>query len=234
MKIEALVKFNNTVALVLPEEIKFTYYRKGNLVWGTDGLFYNCYYHKPGSTRAFAGREFTITLHDGEVIECKGDYWDGGYNLLEEHLGIKLVSVVAKGKQGLKDCYVFSGMLADKKAYENALKQYEGIVYPYRDYEKVLNFDDVRRKGWDKEDKLKKDKKHLVKAVKEKHKSLENTKNLNTFLIDKIQEFYNSTTDIESLKYYEVIERLETLNSMSLQALNVVSKEIEVNNPEIL
>lgn len=153
IKIEALTKFNDGVAFVLN--------RKPNLIWrslnnkkilyGTDGVFYNVlgYGACSGSSKAFGGSKFTVTLEDGEQIECYGQYWSGGHGVVEKELGIKLCSTPIGTIEGLKSCYVFSGMNADIEKINELREVYKsngGVVYPYYDYEKIIKYDDLQKR----------------------------------------------------------------------------------------
>ena len=75
-KIIAVVKFNSKEAFVLRRRPLLKYNRYGNVIIGTDGLFFTCYYYSPPSERfqAFAGRKFDLTMEDGEVIHCNGQW----------------------------------------------------------------------------------------------------------------------------------------------------------------
>ena len=69
-RILAVVKFNNGEALVLDRKLELVYTKYGNkTIVGTDGIFYQCYYHDcRGGMNAFAGREFDLTMEDGEIV----------------------------------------------------------------------------------------------------------------------------------------------------------------------
>ncbi|WKL00871.1 hypothetical protein Q0F98_28665 [Paenibacillus amylolyticus] len=68
-QVEAIVKFNQGIAFVLDNPVKYTYYKHGNLIIGLDDTctFVRCYYYDrptPGF-EAFGGHKFDITLDDG-------------------------------------------------------------------------------------------------------------------------------------------------------------------------
>ncbi|MEK6880804.1 MAG: hypothetical protein AABY22_14390, partial [Nanoarchaeota archaeon] len=169
VKILATVKFNDGLAYVLENPINYTYYRSGNLMWGTDGLFYTCFkYEKPvGSWKAFGGRKFDITLNTGEVIKCDGQWWDAGYSEIENLLGVKFGRITYNTIDALQKCYVYYAASADLNAISNIINSQKDLpYYPYFDYQKVINFDKVRNNGWDKIAKLQRDKKSLIKQCK--------------------------------------------------------------------
>ncbi len=175
-KILALVKFNDGVALVLDKKPELIYKLIGGIIFGTDGLFYDCYEY--GSCdknwKAFGGRKFDIKLENGEIINCYGQWWHGGFNKVEKLIGRKIGHATAKTINGLKECYVFSGYEVDFLLFNEFIKTYSGIVYPYREYEKIIKFDDMRRKLSNEIYKLEQAKKSLIKEVKEKSLIIKN------------------------------------------------------------
>lgn len=149
IKIEAVVQFNSGEAYVLDRYPEFRFQKEGSILWANHSGFFKVYhYERPsGRFQAFAGREFDIPMVDGSSIRAKGDWWDAGSGVIAEKLGIELVPVTIGTKKGLQDCYVFSGgILMEKIALERMRSEYDGPVYPYRDYEKVIKFDIMRNK----------------------------------------------------------------------------------------
>ncbi|GKU80154.1 hypothetical protein [Paenibacillus sp. L3-i20] len=145
--VQAIVKFNQGIAFVLKKPIEFTYYREGNLIIGLDSTctFVHCYYYdnpSPGFY-AFGGRKFDIQLDNGDVINCYGQWWAGGYQQAAKLLGEELVPVTYKDVESLKDCYVFYGAYAIKSRVAETENNYEGVIYGYWDYEALIN-------GWEK------------------------------------------------------------------------------------
>lgn len=173
-QIIAKVKFNSSVAVVLSEEPKLKYYRQGDLMWGTDGLFYQCYYYeKPwGGFKAFAGRKFTITLETGEAIECNGQWWAGSHKKIGKIVHADIVDVTAKSIDGLKQCYVFAGYQADYLKFKRFVEAARVTLYEYWDYEKVIRYDDMRKNLYRRISNLERAKRALVKEVKKKHAEL--------------------------------------------------------------
>ena len=105
MKVIAKVQFNNSVAIVVNKRPTLVYRRVGrNVIYGTDGLFYQCYkYEKPSKNwKAFAGRKFEITLEDGEIVKCKGQWWDAGHIIVEKALGVKFQPVTCSALSDLE------------------------------------------------------------------------------------------------------------------------------------
>lgn len=141
-ELAALVKFNNSKAFVLKDKVKLRYTRHGNILIGIDdsGTFVDClYYETPhGAFRAFAGREFDIPLENGEVIHCNGQWWQGGAEKAEEILGKNLVSATYGDMESLRKCYVYTGYCAIKEKLEELEATYNGKLYEYYEYEKVL------------------------------------------------------------------------------------------------
>ena len=103
-------------------------------------LLIKCYVKKPCSkgNKAFGGRRFEIKLQSGEIIECHGQWWDGGYSKASEILGKELNHVIYKDKRILGDCYVFSSTRAIKDKLDDLIKDYDGRVYEYDEYREIL------------------------------------------------------------------------------------------------
>lgn len=164
LKIVALVQINNSEALVLNRPLKMLYEFSGQDLIGSDGPFRRALrYETPrGRFKAFAGSEFDIPLKDGGTVRAKGQYWSAGLEGFTE---------TAYGTvDGLKKCYVYTGALIDPAALQELRAEYTGCVYPYWDYEKVIKYDDERRywinKCFKLEDRLRRDKTHLIANVK--------------------------------------------------------------------
>ena len=149
MKIIAKVLMNGEHALVLDKIDDFVYKRLGkNIIYGTNGLGYICYkYETPNKySKAFGGREFDLTMEDGEVVHCNGQWWDDGHKTLEKELGIKFSSVAYNTIEDLKKCYVYYGCLCDMDKIESIQDESNGCVFPYHDYDKVLKYSGLQSK----------------------------------------------------------------------------------------
>lgn len=167
-KILAAVKFNSRIAYVLDKEPELTYKKVGNIIYGTDGLFYSCYEYSGMSPnrKAFAGREFDITLEDGEVINCVGQWWDGGFAEVEKITNCKIEHATINTLDKLKECYVFSGYEVDAEKFNQFIKSYTGGVYDYWEYEKIIKYDDMHKSYIEKIVKLEAAKASLIKSIK--------------------------------------------------------------------
>lgn len=141
-KIEAVVKFNAGEALVLNEHPIIKYERHGGYLFGIDqyGVFTDVYkYEAPiGRFVAFAGREFEIPMTDGTFIKANGQWWDGGGDELGKALGSKIIEVTVSTKKKLEKCYVFGGLRADEKEYQKLRDTYNGKVFDYLEYKKII------------------------------------------------------------------------------------------------
>ncbi len=177
MKIITSVRFNKSKAFVLDEMPKFIYYKIGNdIIYGTNGLFYQCYkYEKMSSAfKAFGGSKFSIPLNTGEIIECYGQWWDGGYDILEKELGIKLIHATYNTIENLKNCYVYTGSAVDKNKFKELIESSGDLYYhDYYDYEKILKYQEAWDKRWEEDKKLnniiknlRKDKEILISKIK--------------------------------------------------------------------
>lgn len=149
MKVIALVKFNQGIALVLDEKPQLTYTKYGtHTIIGTDGTFCTCYgyEHPDGRWKAFAGAKFEIKLSDGSVEQCYGQWWDSITRKAIEVLGERPIHVTAQTLDALKKCYVFTGYSAIKERYEALIKDYKGIIWDYWDYEATITTNSYRMK----------------------------------------------------------------------------------------
>lgn len=93
------------VCIVVDRKPVFVYTQEGNFLHAHDGGFYNFYNIEPGTTRAFAGSEFTINLADGTQRVCKGDTWGCGGKVD----GVPLMQVGYATLDKLKECHVYYG-----------------------------------------------------------------------------------------------------------------------------
>lgn len=142
IKILAVVKFNDHYAFVLDEPIKYTYEQLDEMLIGSDesGVFYNClFYEKPiGRFKAFVGREFDLPLKYGGTIHCNGQYWDGKSDKASKIKGVNIIPCTCGYIEDLKQCYVYCGYYADKEKLQHLIEQYNGKIYKYYDYEKLI------------------------------------------------------------------------------------------------
>lgn len=139
-EILAMVKFNDGIAVVLKEPSIKKHYKIGSTIVSTDGLFSHClYYDRPSpGFFAFAGRKFDLTMEDGEVVHCYGQYWDGITKEAKTMLGDDLIRITAQDINSLKDCYVYCSHIVSKKAWESFISSYKGRIYGYWEYEGIL------------------------------------------------------------------------------------------------
>ena len=120
MQILDIVKFNNSIALVVDDIPTLTYEKRGKYLIGSDnnGILFDClYYMRDSMFKAFAGREFDLQMKDGSIIRCDGQYWSGKTKECGEELGIELCDVTLQSKQKLQDCYVFTRFSVNKEKY---------------------------------------------------------------------------------------------------------------------
>jgi hypothetical protein len=138
-RILAVTKFNDREALVLERTVELEYERFGDTIIGQDGIFHNCYVH--GSMKyqkAFAGREFDLTMKDGEVVHCKGQWWYSISPILDKKLKGKIVDSTAESISKLGDCYVFGGYWANETKYRKFRRTYKGPVWEYHEFENLF------------------------------------------------------------------------------------------------
>jgi len=183
MNIIASVKFNTGKAYVVDNIEEYKYYRLGdNIIYGTDGLRYICYKYDPPSKNfyAFGGRKFNLKIEDtDEVVECYGQWWDGGYNILEKELGLNLIHFTYNTIDELKKCYVYYGASIDRNKFDEIISQVgELFYYGYYEYEKVIKYQDVWSNYIDNKFKFEK----VMKSVKKefaKYRPFKKQKTLN-------------------------------------------------------
>lgn len=182
LKIIAIVRTKTWDGYVLNRDIDLKY----ELLYGSsilvarDGPFYKAYQKGwMGGKGAFGGSLFDIPLKDGSgAIHAAGEWWDAGASKIAEMLKINLISAAVGTIPDLINCYVFCGLSADKDKLVKLLDGYSGPTYEYRDYEKIIKFDSMRRDFWKRERKLEKAKKSLIKEVRSKHQHLELIRNV--------------------------------------------------------
>lgn len=78
--------------------------RPGGMLVAADEGFYDVLQIEPGSTRAFAGREFDIALTDGTTLRAKGQVWSSHIKHDEPTIEVGVATL-----EQLAQCYVFFG-----------------------------------------------------------------------------------------------------------------------------
>lgn len=174
MKILDIVKFNDGVAFVVDEMPTLTYekmtapvsacegeYEKftfagREFLIGRDesGVFYDVLYHRvePGGRKAFAGREFSLPMKNGETFKTDGWWWDGGLSVAARMLGIEMGRVTIQDRASLAKCFVFTARCMDVKMFDERLYRpfvdEHGKIEPrdYHEFEREMRFTG-RQKG---------------------------------------------------------------------------------------
>jgi hypothetical protein len=85
------------------------YAKEENRLTAHDSGFYDFLSISPGTTKAFGGREFNISLTDGTTYRCKGQVWACGSSTAEPVVYIGIGTI-----ERLKECYVFSSAYLSK------------------------------------------------------------------------------------------------------------------------
>ncbi|OWG18289.1 hypothetical protein KDK82_1768 [Delftia sp. K82] len=162
LSVVAVVQFNDEEALVLNRPLQLTYERVGNDYIGSDGPFRAALVYSHGSGRfvAFAGRELTIAMKDGTTQKLKDHWWSGSIKGYRD--------ITRSDVESLKRCYVFSSALCDPESFAALRSSYQGCVYPYRDYEKLIKYDDLWKRLFHEEGRCK----ALIQAIKAKDAEL--------------------------------------------------------------
>ena len=168
IEIIAVVKMNDEEAYVLNRMPVFKYRKlDGGHLIASDGPFSQAYkFEMPrDGFKAFAGREFAIPMADGTEIKAFGQYW---------HTGVYGFRDIAIGTvDSLLKCYVFSSCNVDPDIMAALRADYNGCVYPYREYEAVIDYAPQRMKLCKEIWKLEADKAALIKHVKAAHRTIE-------------------------------------------------------------
>lgn len=139
-KIIAVVKFNSGEAFVMENPIKLEYIKYGDYtIVGSDGVFVSCYGKNIDFyCKAFAGREFDLQLTDGTIEHCSGQWWDSITERAKKEIDGNIIHVTANNIERLKKCYVFNGYSGIQKEIEKLRSEYQGKVYEYWEYEKII------------------------------------------------------------------------------------------------
>jgi len=141
-KIIAVVKFNSGEAFVMKNPIKLEYTKYGSdTIIGTNGYILQCYGYSREYDKAFAGTEFDLKLVDGTTEHCNGQWWDSITKRAREEIDGNIISVTANNIERLKKCYVFNGYCGTEKEIEKLRSEYQGKVYEYYEYEKIIKED---------------------------------------------------------------------------------------------
>jgi len=138
MKVIALVKMNDSLALVFDEKINFVYTKiDDNTIIGEYKGLYDCLFRQGDNGDAFAGRKFDIELSDGKIEHCHGQWWSGK-NVSATLLIGECVYLSYSYTEYLVGCYVYTGGIIDKTVYEYLISEYQGKIYEYREYEEFI------------------------------------------------------------------------------------------------
>lgn len=142
IKIIAIVRYDDSYAYVLNRPVNFQYTKidRETIIGEDEGLYTFYRYDIPsGRFYAFGGREFELPLTDGSVEKCYGQWWDGMSGAARELFeGKELCHFSCACIDKLKQCYVYYGCSAEKEWMERLISEYDGEVYGYFEYAKML------------------------------------------------------------------------------------------------
>lgn len=173
LKIIAMVRCNRDWAYVFDRSISFKYLEEehggGKFLIGRDGPILDVLgYERAGIKKAFAGREFSIRMEDGSIRTIKDDWWSccppKDYNATQ---------ITFNDVESLKRCYVYSSGYCDPDVLANMVEEYDNKVrpnkvrdggwrYDYYDYEKVIDYKDMRSELYDRIWKLEREKATVI------------------------------------------------------------------------
>lgn len=178
-KIVAVVKFNQLEAYVLNRLPEFKYKKIGSIMYGIDSGLFQCYSYESCDDRwkAFGGRKFDIKLENGEIEHCYGQWWNGGHDKIAKLENIELIGITFQTVENLKDCYVFTGGSIDKEFKSKLRAEYTGNIYEYREYEKIIKYDDEIHKWIHRHTVLERINRNIIKNARLKKKEILELKN---------------------------------------------------------
>lgn len=143
IRIEAIVQHKsdwgtyNYYVLNRPLQMAYTKIDPDSIIGEDEGVL--LFYEKLGGKDAFGGREFTLNLTDGSVENCSGQWWDfrsESARLLYPDEAI--CNFAHSTKDDLNKCYVFYGAKCEKQWLDNLVSEYQGKIYEYWEYEKMI------------------------------------------------------------------------------------------------
>lgn len=142
IKVMAKVRFNDGFAYVLNRHSNLLYTKidEETIIGEDEGMlqFYKRGYCSP-TWQAFAGRKFEIPLSDGTVEKCYGQWWDEMSEAARELFDPKDLCDFTFGTiDELRKCYVYVGCRAVRKWVEKLDSEYNGKIYGYWDFEKLI------------------------------------------------------------------------------------------------
>ncbi len=146
MKIIAIVKSKDgSEFFVLDEPVKLEYIQlDDSTIVGMAEPFLSFYKKEyDRHAKAFAGREFDLTMIDGTIVHCNGQWWSALTNCAVEEMRLdtdrrKVIQVAASTIDQLRNCYVFVGYSTLVEDWEKFRAKYDGPVYDYYEYEKQI------------------------------------------------------------------------------------------------
>ena len=141
-KVVAKVRCNDRYAYVFDRRPEFLYTKIDHetIIGECDGMLR---FYKRDSFgkywKAFGGAEFELKLTDGTVEKCFGQWWDGMSKAANELFNPDDITYFAYSTiEELRKCYVYSGCRAIRKWVGELDVSYEGTVYDYWEFEKLL------------------------------------------------------------------------------------------------
>ena len=143
IKVVAKVTCNDGFAYVLNRMPHFLYTKLDQkTIIGEDEGMYEFYMYDRYTDRykAFGGRQFQLPLTDGSVEKCYGQWWDGmNDTALKLFSGVSLCYFVYSTIEDLKKYYVYIGCRADVDWVKKLDSKYNGKIYDYWEFEKMIN-----------------------------------------------------------------------------------------------
>lgn len=142
LKVVAKVRFNDGYSYVLDRKPEFLYTKIDHetIIGECDGMlqfFKRDSYGK--NWKAFGGAKFELKLTDGTVEKCFGQWWDGMSKAAKELFNPDDIAYFSHSTiEELEKFYVYSGCYAIRRWVEKLDASYNGRVYDYWEFEKLL------------------------------------------------------------------------------------------------
>lgn len=127
------------IMVVVDRQPDFVYDKEGQFLLAEDDGFVDALGVQPGSTGAFAGRKFDLSMKDGSVFHCHGQVWSCSH---PRHKEMELIHVGVNTVDDLERCYVFCSSEVRKSKLDAWLADHT----PSTDYYKYDSRHQAQRK----------------------------------------------------------------------------------------
>jgi len=125
---------NRSLGIIVDEIPELTFEEKGKSLIGTDEQnLFNWYLKYDSCGNAFAGREITLKMKDGETRKIKNNWFDHGtYDDENEYISIGIGTL-----EDMQNCFVFTSKNIRKDSFDLLMNE-------YLKYDKLYEYDEIR------------------------------------------------------------------------------------------